>query len=189
MNEEKKQLLLDNGVDLNDIDALKLLNGRELLNMLRSTHSLCCKLARFMNVEEIATGSCYFLPEPTDNDIKDYIRSGMAEKVARALGLNQTAFVPKPIKPVEPEEPVAIRTQSTARAARPVTYMTEVPETEAERAEAEAVQDAKEAERREKKAHVREKMEVEREVGKLQYEMNRVTADTSLSEEKKTKRL
>ena len=89
MNEEVKMKLLME----KDIDE-KLLKRDDLLHILGATFTLLEKACRFLSLDDIAAGKYPLFQNVTDEPIREYIRSGMAQRAVAALGRHTSPFLP-----------------------------------------------------------------------------------------------
>ena len=89
MKEEMKvKLLMEK-----DIDE-KLLKRHDLLHILGATFTLLEKACRFLSLDDIAAGKYPLFQNVTDEPIREYIHSGMAQRAVDALGRHTSPFLP-----------------------------------------------------------------------------------------------
>ena len=93
-NEAKKKALLDEGIDLKDDKVQQLIKRHDLLHILGATFTLLEKACRYLSLHHLAAGRHPPVYNGTDEPIKEYIRSGMAQRAVELLGRHTSPFLP-----------------------------------------------------------------------------------------------
>ena len=79
---------------MDEVTVQKLLKRHDLLHILGATFTLLEKACMLLGLDDIVINRCPMFPNETDDPIREYIESGMAQRVVTALGRHTSPFLP-----------------------------------------------------------------------------------------------